>query len=452
MDSGNGSLKPESVGQVQGAGGKPSKVEAVKRASDYLKSLVTEVDNGETHFTEDAATLLKFHGSYQQDDRDVRTLLKREGKEKSYQFMVRVRVPGGKLTTADQYLACARLAETVGNGTLRITTRQEFQLHGVLQDDLAATVKAIERDAVSSTLAACGDVGAECAHCRPRAPTNDPIHTEDCRCTMPPAGWRRIVRPSDAGLLGHLARRRKDRELYLPRCRDRPKVLDGRATMPSSRFTTGVPALQFKTAFGPRGQLHRYSRERTRIPRSSRTRSSAITSWSAGDWARRQAPRRRSPSSRCRSAMSTARRFSKLARPCSKSSATSATAPTASARLKYIILDWGHPGVPSAKIEEYLGPALADPKPVTVSDVDDHLGWHEQGDGKLYLGIPVENGRIKNDGPSRLFDGLKAFFEKYEPQARLIASRRSCSAEIDPPWKPAIESWLSEYESRRWSR
>src|SRR5271156_3213777 len=122
-----------------GAIPKPSKVEAIKLASEYLKTFVAdELRNGSTHFTEDAATVLKFHGSYQQDDRDVRTLMRREGKEKAYSFMVRIRIVGGKIS-ADQYLASDSLATTVGNGTLRITTRQEFQLHGILKDDLPST-------------------------------------------------------------------------------------------------------------------------------------------------------------------------------------------------------------------------------------------------------------------------------------------------------------------------
>src|SRR5580693_10054632 len=101
-------------------GAKPSKVEGIKLASEYLKTYVAdEVANGTSHFTEDAATVLKFHGSYQQDDRDVRTQHKKEGKEKAYQFMVRVRVVGGKLD-ARQYLGIDELARTVGNGTLRI--------------------------------------------------------------------------------------------------------------------------------------------------------------------------------------------------------------------------------------------------------------------------------------------------------------------------------------------
>src|ERR1700722_14702097 len=120
---------------------KPSKVEAIKIASEYLKvHMANEAFNGLSHFTEDAATILKFHGSYQQDDRDHRTLLKREGKEKAFQFMVRVRIPGGKCS-AEQYLATDTIARTFGNGTIRITTRQAFQLHGVLKSDLHETIK-----------------------------------------------------------------------------------------------------------------------------------------------------------------------------------------------------------------------------------------------------------------------------------------------------------------------
>ena len=129
------------------------------------------------------------------------------------------------------------------------------------------------------------------------------------------------------------------------------------------------------------------------------------------------------------------------------------------ARLKYIIHDWGLPAF-RAKVEEYLGHPLADPRPVTVTDVDDHLGWHEQGDGKLFLGIPVENGRIKDDGTLRLFSGLRAFFEKYRTPARLTCQQSILLADLDPAWRDEINAWLEEYgiatveqisTVRRWS-
>jgi sulfite reductase (ferredoxin) len=161
-------------------GGKPSKVEATKLASEYLRTFVAdEVHNGLSHFTEDAATVLKFHGSYQQDDRDVRTQRKREGLDKAFQFMVRIRIPGGKIN-ADQYLAIDELAQSLGNGTLRITTRQELQLHGVLKDALPTVIRTVN-EKLLSTLAACGDVERNVLSCP--APIHDGLREQlqaDC--------------------------------------------------------------------------------------------------------------------------------------------------------------------------------------------------------------------------------------------------------------------------------
>src|SRR3954453_20584970 len=157
---------------VGGGEGKPSKVEGIKVASQYLKTILAEeIAADASHISEDAATVLKFHGSYQQDDRDRRTQMKREGKEKAYQFMVRIRIGGGKLAPR-QYLGIDELARTVGNGTLRITTRQEFQLHGGIKDDLKDTIRSIN-EMLLTTLAACGDVERNVLCCP--APLHDGV-------------------------------------------------------------------------------------------------------------------------------------------------------------------------------------------------------------------------------------------------------------------------------------
>src|SRR5262249_48977912 len=100
--------------------------------------------------------LLKFHGSYQQEDRDARKTRRQEGAGKSYIFMVRCKIPGGRLTAA-QYLAVDALAGAHANGTLRFTTRQGIQLHGVLKDHLKETIAGIN-ECLLTTLGACGDV------------------------------------------------------------------------------------------------------------------------------------------------------------------------------------------------------------------------------------------------------------------------------------------------------
>ena len=132
-----------------------SKVERIKRDGRGLRGTIAETLAGETQkFGGDDQQLLKFHGVYQQDDRDARRA--RTGEEKSYSFMIRVVIPAGSLT-ASQYLQLDALSDEYANGTLRITTRQGIQYHGVLKGDMRPTITRIN-DALMTTLAACGDV------------------------------------------------------------------------------------------------------------------------------------------------------------------------------------------------------------------------------------------------------------------------------------------------------
>jgi sulfite reductase (ferredoxin) len=438
-----------------GVAAKPSKVEAIKIASQYLNHFVAEeARNGLSHFTEDAATVLKFHGSYQQDNRDVRTLMKREGKEKAFQCMVRIRIVGGKLN-ADQYLTCDRLANTVGNGTLRITTRQEFQLHGVLKDDLATTIRTVN-EALMSTLAACGDVernvlccpapvtdGVRSAmqhdaarfasHCAPRSKSYWQIWVDGepvGNALLPPQGPIQVPTAGDdpiEPIYGNAYLPRKFKTAFaLPEdnCTDvhandlgflavvengtlvgyNVLVGGGLGTTPSAQKT--FPFLGVPLGYVDREEILAIGEAVIKVFRDFGNRSD----------------RKR-------------------------------------ARLKYIIYDWGLPAF-RAKVEEYLGHAIADPKPVVVTDVDDHLGWQPQGDGKLSLGIPVENGRIKDEGTLRLATGLRTFFEKYKTPARLTCQQSILLIDLEPAWRKEIEALLEAHgiaqveqvsTVRRWS-
>src|SRR3954464_11074686 len=135
-----------------------SRNERIKEASAYLRGTLAD---GLTHaetgaIAEDDQQLVKFHGMYLQDDRDLRPERTRKKLEKAFAFMARLRIPGG-VCTPEQWLKLDRIARDYANGTLRLTTRQTFQYHGVIKSNLKATMQAIDAAALD-TLAACGDV------------------------------------------------------------------------------------------------------------------------------------------------------------------------------------------------------------------------------------------------------------------------------------------------------
>jgi sulfite reductase (NADPH) hemoprotein beta-component len=135
-----------------------SPVERIKRDSRLLRgTLVESLANPLTGaISEDDTSVIKFHGSYQQDDRDIREERRQQKLEPAYSFMIRTRLPGG-VCTPRQWLALDGIARRHGSGTLRLTTRQAFQVHGVVKTELKATMAAINATLID-TIAACGDV------------------------------------------------------------------------------------------------------------------------------------------------------------------------------------------------------------------------------------------------------------------------------------------------------
>ena len=154
----------------------PSKVEKAKVAGKLLRGTIDEVlnDTAQDSFEHDDLQLLKFHGTYQQDDRDLRAERRKEGLGKAFSFMIRIALPGGVVTNS-QYLDLDRMADEFANGSIRITTRQAVQFHGVIKDELRETMRQINKS-MMTTLAACGDV------CRnvmaSAAPFTDEVYTQ----------------------------------------------------------------------------------------------------------------------------------------------------------------------------------------------------------------------------------------------------------------------------------
>ncbi|MGG0774562.1 assimilatory sulfite reductase (NADPH) hemoprotein subunit [Bacillus rugosus] len=156
--------------------GSPSDVERIKRESDYLRGTLKEVmmDRISAGIPDDDNRLMKHHGSYLQDDRDLRNERQKQKLEPAYQFMLRVRMPGG-VSTPVQWLVMDDLSQKYGNGTLKLTTRETFQMHGILKWNMKKTIQTIH-SALLDTIAACGDVNRNvmCAS----NPYQSEIHSE----------------------------------------------------------------------------------------------------------------------------------------------------------------------------------------------------------------------------------------------------------------------------------
>ena len=138
--------------------GPPSDVEGIKERSNYLRGTLKEVmeDRISAGIPDDDNRLMKHHGSYLQDDRDLRIERQKQKLEPAYQFMLRVRMPGG-VAQPSQWLVMDELADKYGNGTLKLTTRETFQMHGILKWNMKKTIQEIHASMLD-TIAACGDV------------------------------------------------------------------------------------------------------------------------------------------------------------------------------------------------------------------------------------------------------------------------------------------------------
>ena len=406
-----------------------SKPEIVKEASHFLRgSIAEELARDTPKFGSGDIGLLKFHGTYQQDDRDARKH-RQPGDDKSYSFMIRLKVPGGKIT-AEQFLTELSLGERLGSGTLRITTRQGIQLHGVVKGNLWATIHE-SNAALLTTLAACGDVNRN-VMCCPAPHHNDGVHD---RLQATADAIARHLTPQTRAYFEIWIDGEKAAEqsagpdiepiygnAYLPRkfkigialpddnCIDvytqdigllavveagqlsgyNVLVGGGLGMTPSDQDT--FPRLGDRLAFVPYDDVLPVVTAIVMVQRDFGNR----------------ADRRR-------------------------------------ARMKYLVHDWGVPRF-KAKVEEYLGGrTLADPHPAEIQGYDDHLGWHPQGDGKFYFGVNVENGRIKDDGSLRLKTGLRCLFERFRMPARLTPQQSLLLCDLELEWRDEILALLREH-------
>ena len=403
---------------------KRSGVEVQKEASRQLRGTIAdEMASGADHFSDANKSLIKFHGTYQQEDRDARKNRKKDGVGKHHMFMVRCKIPGGQLTPA-QYLAVDDIAGTHANGTLRFTSRQGIQLHGVLMGDLKSTIRGIN-DCLLSTLGACGDVERNVMAC-PAA--FDPV--------------RRELQSWAGKIAQHLApRSRAYHEIWLDgqRVEEGPEVetIYGKVYLPR-KFKTGLGLTSdncvdiFAQDLGflamvERGQITGYN---VLIGGGmGMTHGNANTFPFIGQsicWIEPTA------------VVDTAEAVVKLFRD------NGNRADRKRARIKYLVHDWGVERFREV-FAGYLGKTLILPKPAEITGVELHLGWHPQGDGKYYLGVSVENGRVKDDESHRLRTALRTVVEQFRPNVRITPQQDVLLCDLDIANRPEIDRILADH-------
>jgi sulfite reductase (ferredoxin) len=407
---------------------KLSGTEGIKENSRQLRGTIAlELVSGADHFNDQNKQLLKFHGSYQQENRDARKTRRKEGVGKYYMFMVRCKIPGGRVT-ADQYLALDDLAGKYANGTLRITTRQGIQLHGVLMDNLKPTIAAINA-CLLSTLGACGDVERNVMACP--APHDDALHRE--------------LQETAAVLAAHLApRSRAYHEIWLngkPLGDHEPcpdiEPLYGKTYLPR-KFKTGL-------ALPDDNCIDIYAQDLGLLAIPEHGRIAGYNVLVGGGMGKTHG---------------NASTFPHLAQPICYVPALAVVGAAEAvvklfrdhgnrsdrkrARIKYLVHDWGVPKFRQV-LSDYIGGTLHAPHPIEVSDFDAHLGWRPQGNGKWYYGISVENGRIKDEGTLRLRSALRSLIQRFRPAIRLTPLQDILLCDLEASAKADIERTLAEF-------
>ena len=394
------------------AAAKPSAVEVTKAASNYLAGdIAKELTDGAAGFGKGSIQLLKNHGTYQQDDRETRKK-SADGKksERQISFMIRTCVPGGKLTAA-QLLSAIDLGDEVGNGTIRLTTRQSIQHHGVVKGDLKPFMKRIH-DIQMSTLAACGDVERNIMCCPA------PIHGNAVRDEM---------QAKVDELAKHLApRTRAYYEVWLTDPDTGEKTLAGGTSAEKDVEPIYGPTYlprKFKTAFAlPEDNCTDiYANDLGFLVVHEHGKILGYNVLAGGGMGVTPSAAKTFPALGKRlgfvppeDVCAIAEAIVKVQRDFGNRSDRK------TARLKYTIHTMGLEAF-RTKVEEYFGKPLAPCHPADVHGFDDHIGWFEQGDGKYFYGLNVENGRVHDTDGFRLKTALRRILHDLEPGVRITA-------------------------------
>ncbi|MFV0337870.1 MAG: NADPH-dependent assimilatory sulfite reductase hemoprotein subunit [Chthoniobacterales bacterium] len=400
--------------------------EALKEKSNFLRGNILEdlADTSTGDISHDSSLLTKFHGMYMQDDRDQRIPLKKAGKEKAFAFMLRVRLPGGR-ATPEQWLTLDRLADEVASPSLRITTRQTFQFHGVLKGNIKKLVQGMH-EVLLDSISACGDVNRNVL--APPNPEHHPIAQQlyDQACA-----WSEYALPKTQAYHEIYL----DKELvaggeisepmygptYLPRKFKTAFVLPPENTVDIFGQDLGFIAIVENdtlvgynvTAGGGQGMNHRneetYARQGDVLGFITTDKVNAVaeavltTQRDYGDRTNRK-----------------------------------------HARLKYTIddhgLDWFR-----SEVEKRSGVTFAPARPFTFTTIQDPHGWHECADGTWFYGLHILSGRVKDIPGWPMKTALREIAEIHTGDFRLTPWQNLMVSGVRPENKASIDAILAKH-------
>jgi sulfite reductase beta subunit-like hemoprotein len=422
-------------------------VEEIKLESQGLRGVIAEnfADTALTHVDDAENVLLKFHGSYQQDDRDKRAALTREKKDKAWSFMVRSKMPGGRIT-AEQWLIHHDLC-VLSEGSLRLTNRQGIQLHGVLKGNLKAVIAGICRSGLT-TMGACGDVVRNTM--APAAPIKDAARA-DAQLLSEELSQRFLWRSAayaDIWLDGEKIDLDWAQVEVNPEVRARTVAKDEKAAEDPIYGKLYLPR-KFKIgiAIQPQNDVDVFSQDLGFVPHLVNGEVEGYTITVGGGFGMSHGQLNTRPF------LAQPLFYVKRANLVDAAEAIVTTqrdhgnrTERKHARMKYTIQTMGLDAFRDEVISRLPGIETFPAKPIPFATVEDNLGWHEQGDGKLFCAVYVSMGRITNreDGPQYL-DCFNEIARDLKLPFIITPNTNVIIAEIAPGQKAAVEAILAKH-------
>lgn len=401
--------------------------EGIKTRSRYLRGTIEDgLANLSTGaLSEDDQQLIKFHGSYQQDDRDLRPNRSKHRLEKAYSFMLRIRVPGG-VATPHQWLETDRIAGAYANGTIKLTTRQAFQLHGIIKTNLKRTIKEIN-DSAMDTIAACGDVNRN-VMCNPN-PFLSSIHEQ--------------VLQAARDISAHLTpQTRAYHEIWL----DEEKVISSEVQEEPIYGKTYLPRkFKITIAVPPSNDVDIYANDLSFIAiveKGKLTGYNVAVGGGMGMTHGNEAtfPRLAEVIGFCtpKQVIDVAEKVVLVQRDYGDRTDRK------HARLKYTIEDRGI-GWFASELNKYLGYKLKPAKPFEFKHNGDRFGWVEDEAGNFHYTLFVQGGRVTDTAEYPMRTGLREIAKVHDGDFRLTANQNLIIANVSAKKRAEIEALLEKF-------